>query len=358
METCTTLQELGNRLKPWKPELTLLGLPSEIRELIFEATLVETIKWDRRHRYDCFDCPRTSQELEYPTFHSNQLPGCRHYCKCRTRTSLNLLLVNRQVNAETAPVFWKKNTFCFMSMTEFAHDIGDRLRPEYREIIRHISFVDYSPARSLGPPVFRRFWDALLRCTGLRTLELSDASIAAEGLSSQERCRPFLRMGSELASLRSVKWLCYGPLSIVTTVKHPIYPEMIYWETTKEIDLEALKDEDDVERSNREFKVNFVKRVKDAMDANIFEEAPGAIQADPELGKLIKCFPHGLNDRHNKEVLDLGDDGVADVRFYGLPLSTKTLMHNTKMREGGKVLPSIMPKHIEISIEGEERPSN
>lgn len=329
MDASTSHQQLG---EPVKPKLTLLGLPRELRDLIFEVTLVETIRWDRRHRYDCSHCPRTSLELEYPSFNTTHRPGSRHYCRCRIRSSLNLLLVSRQVNAEAAQVFWKKNTFCFMSMAEFGHDIGEALRPEYREMIRHISFVDHSPSASEESPVFRSFWDALLRCTGLRTLELFFTSVSAQGLSSQKRCEQFLRMKTELAHLKSVKWICFGPLSISTTLPHPVYPELIYWETTKEINLEALKDEDDVERDNREFCVVFVKRVTDAMDAHIFEETPGASSLDPELGKLCKCFPNGLNDQHDKEKIDMEDGSVAVVRFYGLPLSLETLTHNARLR--------------------------
>lgn len=347
MDTFTSREELGDCcLKPAKPKLTLLGLPREMRDRIFEVALVETIRWERRHKYNCPHCPRTSHELEYPTFQVEHRPSSIHYCRCYVRSSLNLLLVNRQVNAEAARIFWKNNTFCFKSMTEFSHDLGEALRPEYREMIQHISFGDHSCWVS-KTQVFEDFWNTLLRCTGLRTLELHFNAITAPMLSSQESCRYFLRMKTELANLKSVKWLCYGPLMIdmihpMPEVNGPnasdieakprIYPDLIYWETTKEVDLERLNNDEDVERNNTAFARDFINLLTRAMDTYLFEESPTAIRLHPEYRKLCKCLPDGLNDRDNERTLDMEDASVATVWFYGIPLSRETVMHNAKLR--------------------------
>ncbi|KUI69061.1 hypothetical protein VM1G_04316 [Cytospora mali] len=339
MDTFTHLKQLIDHVEPNKP--TLLSLPQELRDHIFELILVEPMRWGRRHKHDCPRCPRTSHELESPLFLDDQRSDSNHQCRCHSRSALNLLLVNHQIHAEAALTFWRMNKLCFRSMTEFNHDVGKVLRPECRKLLQHISFVDRETVFSIRQP-FDKFWNTLLQCTGLRTLELSFKPTTSR-LVRKDIYKYVLRMKAELPNLRSVKWIYIG--SFIVSLNHPNHdfnghhgttggPErdlhMAWWQTTKEVDLETLKDEEDVKRSNREFTGDFLRLVRRAMDAKILQKSPRCDLAN--CPRHFKYLPDGLNDRHNEAILEIEDGSVATVRFYGLPLSPETVVDNAKLR--------------------------
>lgn len=313
--------------------LTLLGLPPELRDHILSFALVETIKWERRHKSHCASGPRTSTEIEYPPFLLEETRDRTRHCRCIARSSLDVLIVSRQLYAEGAHIFWTKNTFCFKSMAEFSRTVGRTLRPGTRKMIRHISLVGYGASSPSEPNAFDGFWASMLQCTGLRTLELDPNTVSARG--SRQGGSPcilghFLRMKTELPHLRSVRWVCAG--SFWTSVGnplqfglHPMSPQTAIWETTKTVDVQALEAEADVQRSKRDFE-NFAARVGRALQAKILEMVFGVQSSEP------KPLPGGDNDSNDQEAWRLEDGSVATLRFYGLPLSRGDARRENKRR--------------------------
>src|SRR2546423_12257403 len=84
------------------PKPRLLRLPREIRDLVWASTLLEDIKWNRRHNLTCPKRSRNKTDTEEPPW---IFPYCTssHYgpqksmpCECARREGLNLLFANRQ----------------------------------------------------------------------------------------------------------------------------------------------------------------------------------------------------------------------------------------------------------------------
>lgn len=314
-----------------------MDLSRELRDNIYEFALIETDKWDRRHKYNCSHCPRFRNEIETPLFLTGNWQGCR----CRARTSLNLLLVNRQVNAEAAPIFWKNNTFCFTSMLQLTRDIGRTLRPENREMIRNISFIDHTDTL-VNKYECQRFWDTLMQCTGLRELEFH--FVTSIGLLTREDRKNFYRLKKKLPSLEKVRWVINGPLIFLSMDSGPVlegisteykptwHHDPAWWEVKQEVDLAALKGENDVLRSHKRLTKSFAQLVEEAMSARSFGKVPISARLAPGQRKLFKCLSDDLSDRNQEQELKLKDGQVATVRYYGLPLSHETLVRNARLR--------------------------
>lgn len=109
----------------------LLGLPRELRDIIYELTLAEPPLYLRKHQPGC---PRIN------ILHGAETPVCKstleefergygreqdkwkfEACEkiCQGRAGLALLRVNKQVHEEAQQIFLEKNVFCFMSALAF-----------------------------------------------------------------------------------------------------------------------------------------------------------------------------------------------------------------------------------------------
>ncbi|CAK7214281.1 hypothetical protein SEUCBS140593_002132 [Sporothrix eucalyptigena] len=163
------------------PAKGFFRLPWEIRKRIYELSLVELPKWEKIHQPDCDLIAHDLHTCERPPFIDKSiiytpLSGCR----CAKRHSLNVLLANRQVHREAAPVFWSRNTFCFTRASDLTEEIGTKLRPAHRLLLRHIVLMIYGcdslPNKfpsNFQKPTVDNMWDTILQCSGLKTLELS-----------------------------------------------------------------------------------------------------------------------------------------------------------------------------------------
>lgn len=125
---------------------------------------------DREHKYKCDWCTWNTTDSQRPMkgARGRTLPGCR----CWARGGLALLLANRQVNEEASSIFWAENHFTFQDPQSFLSLVGERLRPRYQQMIRHITVF---PGRyGYGETEFSRdrFWIILFRCKSLCHLEI------------------------------------------------------------------------------------------------------------------------------------------------------------------------------------------
>lgn len=113
----------------------LLRPPQELRDIVYQYTLVEPRKWDKRHSKTCA-FHNTDMPAETPYRISE--PACSHFsnagspvpicnihqcedscsretCKqtCLRRSGLVLLRANKQIYREASPIFWHNLVLCF-----------------------------------------------------------------------------------------------------------------------------------------------------------------------------------------------------------------------------------------------------
>ncbi|CAK7567061.1 MAG: hypothetical protein SEPTF4163_005020 [Sporothrix epigloea] len=195
------------------PAKGFFRLPWEVRQRVYEFCLIEPPKWEKLHKPDCFLVAQDLHSCERPPFINRSiidtpLPDCQ----CAKRHSLNVLLVNRQVHHEAAPVFWSRNVFCFTRVGDLSDEIGKKLRQSYRLMLRHLVLLIYgcdslpnkSPRRLLKVFI-DGVWDTILQCSGLRTLEMSH-NFFADNFEHVDRVREHL---PHLESLRMTTLMAY-----------------------------------------------------------------------------------------------------------------------------------------------------
>ncbi|KAL3477313.1 hypothetical protein BJX99DRAFT_246273 [Aspergillus californicus] len=126
-------------------------------------------QWARpkKNPFLCDDC-YPDKQIEFGMERSPCLTLIK--CLCPRRQDLGVLLINRRINEEASPVFWKENTFAFESgrvLSEFLEEIGT----QKRSMIRSIAFL--SPGEdSMESEEVPPCWPLLRQCPGLRELEL------------------------------------------------------------------------------------------------------------------------------------------------------------------------------------------
>lgn len=187
-----------------------LALPAEVRNKIYSFTLTtDPSRLDREHEYDCEWCTWKPDEPQNPVFHGDdqKLPGCR----CWARKGLALLLANRQIHEEAAPIFWSENDFSFRDVASFTRLVSRTLRLQYHPMIRHVTiYSDQYPSADIDHIDFR---DKLFECnaSGLHTLQtpachvFTPAWTEADILNTQFAA--WLRLTSELPNLETFSWV-------------------------------------------------------------------------------------------------------------------------------------------------------
>ncbi|KAL2816030.1 hypothetical protein BDW59DRAFT_177483 [Aspergillus cavernicola] len=118
----------------------------------------------------CDDC-YPDKQIEFGHEKSPLLKWIK--CLCPRRTGLGVLLTNRRVYEEAAPIFWTENTFAFETGRNLA-DFLEAVGTDKRALIRSISFL--SPVKDrMDDEEIPRCWPLLQQCLGLRELELDAA---------------------------------------------------------------------------------------------------------------------------------------------------------------------------------------
>ncbi|KZL87580.1 ribosomal protein l32 [Colletotrichum incanum] len=97
-----------------------------------------------------------------------------------------MLRTNRQIHAEAAPIFWSRNTFCFLSGYEVIVAFKDILRHQYRGCVSEICLMspandgaplhvslDGSNPGDICPTNWPLFWQTVSKCFSLRRLQVS-----------------------------------------------------------------------------------------------------------------------------------------------------------------------------------------
>ncbi|OIW34300.1 hypothetical protein CONLIGDRAFT_626336 [Coniochaeta ligniaria NRRL 30616] len=323
---------------PFTPKKGFLGLPRELRDVIYTFTLVQPIKWSRRHKPTCPHCPRTCTVFERPLFTYNVQP-----CACLRRTGLALLLANRQIHAEAAPVFWAENPHCFSLAAEFTAGIitGPVLRPAYRLLLRHVSVMSvtwafnqpYGGASVATKEQTALLWQALMECRGLERLEVHPFY----GWWHVEQYGYLGRLGAALPLLRSFGWEKLNYFNVGKDFKGQWldFPKLqtLYCLSRKEVDVGSFTSGGAVRESIREFETNFLVHVRYAIECDLLGHRyrPQSLNS-PVYRSFSYKLGEGLDDRNPTQTLQLRDCTTTTVQLFGLPLSAETRKRNARER--------------------------
>ena len=130
----------------------LLGLPRELRDIIYGYVLMEPTRWDRQHQPGC---PWWAADgtVETPPWrlHCNgqhELEGTQYdswrdcHRLCMRRKGIGLLRASRQVAEETSAVFWEESLFCFDNAQQLTSCISS-LSTSRLLSIRKLSFLGH-----------------------------------------------------------------------------------------------------------------------------------------------------------------------------------------------------------------------
>ncbi|CAJ2504196.1 Uu.00g115900.m01.CDS01 [Anthostomella pinea] len=315
--------------------MSLTTLPRELRDLIYGFALLQPSRIRQRHKATCERSQRERGQPEQPPFIPKPLPSFRVVgstqepagCGCAKRR-LDLLLVSRQIHAEAAPVFWSKSTHTFENAEMFVEDMG-RLRPEYRNLIRHICIVSMIPEpllrHSYGDvfPIFMsRVWEHVLSCKSLRTLEAPPSFVEFHADENQ-------RLGKEL--------LYFETLTILTITCF-IWPraetrhqDTVYVPYPLEVPLDRIKHEEDMIELVRVGIPRHAFSINNAVHEQLLR---GSRCRPPRALQLRLC------DTDNEVDVTFHDGTTVRLEFLGLPNGPKTHSRNVRER--------IMAKHPDI----------
>jgi hypothetical protein len=342
----------------WEPRKGFLGLPRELRDVIYGLVLIEPAKWERRHSAPCDLCPRDTNTYERPVFDDSSTSKCST-CKCKCRRNAGLLLANKQIHRETAPMFWGENTFCFDTATQFGEEVGSKLRQEYVCLLQHVSILRVTWQDHQMEWFWRRdrqqidsggaaMWTALLRCTRLKTIEMGTENIfrntfTGEGPYDFTCYVPQLK--EKLPQLTE-----FAPASLLVYDVNPVtgrYDPMIGWwsappmsqrhllyvKAKKPLDLDKITTAAEAKEAVRSFRTNFMVHVKFALETSVLGVDENKFSTDPnEPYATGYTLSTSLNDTNTRYKLSLRDKSIAPVRLLGLPISQQTRIRHVKER--------------------------
>jgi hypothetical protein len=338
----------------WEPRKGFLGLPRELRDSIYSMVLIELCKWERRHSPLCDACPRDTSTFERPVFDDGSS------CKCRLRRNMGLLLANRQIHRETAPIFWSQNTFHFDTASEFAENVGSNLRREYVELLQHVSILRVSwqeyqfgwftrserQQRDWGAAAM---WPALFLCTGLKKLEMGTENIFRTPTPDDDGDYDFTGFVSKLRKeLPYIEEFALAMILVydVNPKTSRVDPLMGWWDAppmtqrhllyakaTRPLELVKITTANDAKEAVRGFKTNFGVHIKFALETTLLGVAENDFSTDPNEPYVSGyALVNDLNDSNTSHDLKLRDETVATVRLLGLPISQQTRIRHVKER--------------------------
>lgn len=328
-----------------------LGLIPELRNIIYHLVLVDSQPlWYRRHKASCALCPRDSTTWEHPPWATWQFPGQSRpttidCCRCAVRDGLGLLLVNRQIHNEAAPIFWANNTHCFGDIYHFLRDVGENMRPASRALIRHLSIVTFDRAKSTTADRRLDLWSTLSQCRDLETLEV-DLDHTCGGISGYTPAKwlnlllaDYLQArGAEgrkpsKAKLRSLKSLSPAKVS-----HYPVGfdgdaeddpPRMLYVKFSERLDLElASLDRNSKMKALKIFDEGFLQEARHAVRVQFFEPT----RETWKMAMQVHSLRSPLDDSQPTARLRLSGSREVDVPLFGSPLGPQTLTEHNKDR--------------------------
>ncbi|CAG9999009.1 unnamed protein product [Clonostachys byssicola] len=333
---------------PRPKKLNLDHLPLEIVLRIYEFALVERPRWEKTHKPTCKYKPKFGDDIyENPPFlqtkvtvYADMTQKTECSCSCAKRTGLGLLLASRGVNELAAPIFWSRNTFCFLDAIELIATVGRLLRPAYVEMIRAISIMNPDQSGYTGHVDYtlskgkqrHAFWDTLERCRGLESLDMPGAYISATKWFSQRMAK----LPKRAPSLKTVRFnflLTFTSYDMWSEYPSPwwdhYFPNVIYARCSRSF---SLRDQDwnpkAVQELARGLKWNFRVYVGTAIKTSFL----GASRERPESYKDTFRLAEGIDEHSSRRRVTLPTGEATTVTFYGFPLSKRDRMDQARRK--------------------------
>ncbi|CAH0043660.1 unnamed protein product [Clonostachys solani] len=359
LETITIEPSPGRRLRPQK--LGLLHVPREVQLLIYEFALIECPKWEKSHKSECRYKPNDINCTEIPTFLNLSIniwqavdgefkQNVGNHCNCAKRTGLGLLGVSRAINHLAAPIFWSRNTFCFLDAMEFLATVGHRLRDKCRNHLRSISILNpdatgFPKHVSLPDSLTRNkanmkaFWLTLMKCKQLTKLELPPPylkpalfsieqwNLLAEHLTELAAIRfsyllPYINVNSGWGSPSQFRYFCPsyrspGQQDVFVRCSRTVPLRQESW--TSEAATEFY----------REMELNFKIHVDTIVKTKYLNADPERLANYQDTFKLLPS----LDEHHRTHRITLPTGENTTIKFYGLPISKKTRIQQARKRQ-------------------------
>ncbi|KAK7229295.1 hypothetical protein V2G26_001465 [Clonostachys chloroleuca] len=318
-------------------------LPPEVRLLIYEFTLVEIPRWDKKHKLECKYRPGSTQGFEPPPFAQSKVTVSEFPwtvktetpCSCAKRQGLSLLRVSKSHYEICSRIFLSKNTFCFLDAVEFLAIVGHSLRPELRDQIRDVSIVNpdhTGDAEHIRAPRARfryrkPFWETLLKCRGLEKLEIPAAYIeSTRELEVADYLNLFNEKVPNLPRLHLSFLLARSSNLYSNSYPSPwmdaLAPQVIYARFSGQIRLSDQENGlwlsdgvDDLWRDLSNFGINVDKAIK----LKFFGLTTRTLPQYWLNFKLVE----GLNSTNDTRRITLPSGQRVLVKFYGVPYSSR-----------------------------------
>lgn len=328
------------------PLPTFLGIPRELREIIYLFVLVERPLLHRRHRALCsksqLDVTQPEEppcQLQDPLSDSIGVP-----CHCAKRRHLSLLLVSRQIHAEAAPTLWMHNTFTFLDPSWIFTEEWLTGTPDgFRELTRHI--ICLTPEHFRAPDAqLEEAWRVIVACRALRRLEIGCNFLEKDStlsyLAELRAQRP--RMDKiTLVSIQPQRYICEGhrlpPVRIPSLGGRArrrsgmrrydpacSHTGNIYVVVTHDFSYNLLL--------SAESKAAVVEWYADYLLSQV-EPAFQWLMRYGCPGKHLPLTALGLCDTNNEVFLESEDGDRIPATLLGLPNSAETSMRNRVERE-------------------------
>ncbi|KAK5729924.1 hypothetical protein LTR17_011563 [Elasticomyces elasticus] len=144
------------RILTIRPRTHFFTLPRELRDVVYNLTLVQASQWEKPHEPQCLQVD-LKKAWQWPVHHTRyetvnegdrniwRLPAflspveqltSRHDrltdeevnncwdAGCHSRLGIGLRAVNRQIHEETEELFWSQNVFCYQSAVFMLHHLA------------------------------------------------------------------------------------------------------------------------------------------------------------------------------------------------------------------------------------------
>ncbi|WQF79415.1 hypothetical protein CDEST_04429 [Colletotrichum destructivum] len=358
--------------RPRRRGIFFMQLPREVRDQIYEYSLVEPKRHGISHESGCYYKSTQSLLWEAPAFLLKNVMICENpyrlvtepACDCAKRKCVNLLLVNRQIHAEAALVFWSRNTFCFLSAFEVIVALRHNLRHQYRNLVTEICvmspadngaplhvWLDRPGPEDACPTDWPLFWHTISNCAGLRKLQISPRMIWANAERFARMARKRRMLEFELVTLlplynRSLEPVEYPSCECSMMHYCTIYVELSHGMYSLK-GQELVPDSDELGADVKDWMDTASECFNEANEVNLHirreyldEEhyrRPASLHASSEDDEpwfyFFTLSRGGLISQEKSEISWTSQTGnVCHVRLYGLPPSSRQASQATKER--------------------------
>ncbi|KAI8287195.1 hypothetical protein K4K56_008424 [Colletotrichum sp. SAR 10_98] len=334
---------------PRPRKLGFLTVPIDIRYQIYKLVLIDPVLlWDKRHKLNCRFKTFNPQKSEPPPFLMTQIDidedGVLTIpdCDCGKREGTNLLLANRQIHEESAPIFWSRNTFCCLGGWDVVGATDYELRTATLTWIKHISIMNPEPQGASdhiryfdasGWKVDREwsqslFWPSVSKLSALSSLQVPPHLIFTDRELYEEAWLQNPELKIEMIGLipfcrdPDVDFMGFGGVS---RKNFRLHWSTIYAQAVQPLDIKELQGSERSSYPNAATFLDVLFEINTAVKTGFFGVDPNYLVIWEDFWKIPDGFDE-FNDHHSGHVAipDSLVDREVLIKFYGLPSSKQT----------------------------------